>query len=473
MRIHFILFIYFSFIICGQLFSQKYDTTKIQKIDKSVQDFSTKNSQTASDINHPNDKIKTFPDIYYEYKIAELSKTSPIKLDYNKDVQKYIDLYLEKRPEKVSEFLGLEDLYFPIFEEYLDKYNLPLELKYLPIVESGLNPIVQSSSGAMGLWQLLLNASKLLGLQVTSYRDERCDPYLSTDAACRYLKYLYETFNDWQLALAAYNGGPGEVRNAIIRSGGKTDFWQLQPYLSDQTKGYVPLFIAIVYLANHPQEHGIYPKQPIISYNFIDTVQINGSLEFSKLSEEINVPVETIKFLNPCYRRDVIPEAGKPQSLVLPSDKILTFLKLENQIFSRTNDTATYIDILASSGDTSGLQKSVYIVAKGDFLHKIALQYGCTIESLRAWNKLKTDNLNAGQLLNIWTKAKEDNSNPQGNNSHKQPKYFYYIVKKGDTMWSISERFKCDSVNTIKAANNISNDRDLKPGQKLKIIVSN
>ena len=266
MRNHFYstFFIILLFLICANSNSQSTDSSRLQKIDKSIQQNTLKNNQNVATKSYPNENIKTFPDIYYEYKIAELSKVSPIKLDYNQDVKKYIDLYLEKRSEKVSEFLGLEELYFPIFEEYLDKYNLPLELKYLPIVESGLNPLAQSSSGAMGLWQLLLNASKLLGLQVTSYRDERCDPYLSTEAACKYLKYLYETFNDWQLALAAYNGGPGEIRNAIQRSGGKTDFWQIQPYLPEQTKWYVPSFIAIVYLANHASEHGIYPKHPPI-----------------------------------------------------------------------------------------------------------------------------------------------------------------------------------------------------------------
>ncbi len=465
-----IIYIAFCVAISTSSLSQSTDSLKLQNIDNSI--VKSPLGKKKPDIQYkPNEKIKTFPDLYYEYKIAELSKNTPIKLDYNADVKKYIDLYLEKRSDKVSEFLGLEELYFPIFEEYLDKYNLPQELKYLPIVESGLNPLAQSSSGAMGLWQLLLNASKLLGLEITSYRDERCDPYLSTEAACKYLKYLHETFNDWQLALAAYNGGAGEIRNAIVRSGGKTDFWQIQPYLPEQTKWYVPAFIAIVYLANHASDHGIYPKRPIMTYDKIDTVIIHESLEFSKLSEIINIPVETIKFLNPVYRRDFIPEVDKPQSLVLPSEKILPFLKMENQIFSRTNDTANYLDIVATAGDTSGMIKSFYMVGKGDFLNKIALKLNCTAENLRAWNQLKSDNLNAGQRLIVWTKT-SDQSGEQ-TSKQKPSKYFYYIVKKGDTMWSIAERFKCDSVNAIKAVNNIKDERDLKPGQKLKIIVNN
>jgi membrane-bound lytic murein transglycosylase D len=454
--------------------AEKADTFEILRINKSIVENKQTNNQTLNS-SSKNNKIVEFPDIYYEYRIEKLDKNSPIKLDYNADVKKYIDLYIEKRPEKVAEFLGLKDLYFPIFEEYLDKYNLPLELKYLPIIESGLNPLAQSSSGAMGLWQLLLNSSKLLGLEVSSFKDERCDPYLSTDAACRYLKYLFSVFNDWQLALAAYNGGPGEVRNAIVRSGGKTNFWQIQPYLPEQVKWYVPAFIAVVYLANHAQEHGISPLPPAINYNNIDTLMIHEEVEFSKVSEKIGVPIETLRFLNPCYRRDIIPDVDKPQSLVLPSDKILVFLKFENQIFSRTNDTANYLDILSNAGDTAEMAKQFYTVKAGDFLHKIAMQYGCTMENLKAWNNLNNDNLNSGQVLVIWNKndKKLNKVTSAVQNQNKAQRCFYYTVKRGDTMWGIANRFKCDSINAIKIANNLKSDHDLKPGQKLKILVSN
>jgi membrane-bound lytic murein transglycosylase D len=417
-------------------------------------------------------KIIVYPDIYYEFRIENLDKKSPIKLDFNSDVKKYIDLYIEKRPEKVAEFQGKKELYFPIFEEYLDKYKLPLELKYLAIVESGLDPLARSSSGAVGLWQLLLNSSKLLGLQVDSYKDERCDPYLSTDAACRYLKYLFEVFNDWQLALAAYNGGPGEVRNAIIRSGGKTNFWEIQPFLPEQTKWYVPAFIAVVYLANHASEHGIEALPPKYNYFQTDTLMIQEATEFSKVSEKIDLPIENIRFLNPTYKRDYIPDMGKPQSLVLPSEKILVFLKTENQIYSRTNDTLNYIDKLSQAGDTNGKIKIVYTVGKGDFLNKIAMSFNCTADNIRAWNNLKSDKLSSGQKLNIWQSRTNvsDTLNQSGPENSKES-YFYYTVKKGDTMSKIAERFKCDSAKSIKLANNLTNDHDLKPGQKLKILV--
>jgi membrane-bound lytic murein transglycosylase D len=469
-------YVIIAIIFSQNIFTQTLDssTSGMRYIEvKDISSHSKNQQKQLTDSINQGKKIVEFPDIYYEYRIEKLNRQSPIKLDYNQDVRKYIDLYILQRPEKVAEFLGLKDLYFPVFEQYLDKYNLPLELKYLPIVESGLNPIAQSSSGAMGLWQLLLNSSKLLGLEITSYKDERCDLYLSTDAACRYLKYLFSIFNDWQLALAAYNGGPGEVRNAIERSGGKTTFWQIQPYLSEQTKWYVPAFIAIVYLANHATEHGIVPKKPFFNFNNIDTLMIHEAAEFSKISEKIGISVDTLRMLNPCYRRDYIPIGDKAQSLVLPSDKIITFLKLENQIYSRTNDTLNYLDVVSAAGDTTGMNKIYYSVSTGDFLHKIAMHYSCTLENIRAWNKLQNDNLNAGQKLVLWVKG--ESGSALGNATKLKPenkhRYFYYTVKKGDTMWSIASHFKCDSVNTIKEVNNLKNDHDLKPGQKLKILV--
>lgn len=436
------------------------------KKSKSISNSTDSGSVSTNNSNHS--PQKKFPNIYYEYKIEELDKNSPIKLDYNPDVQKYIDLYLEQRRDKISEFLGLEELYFPIFEEYLDKNNLPLELKYLPIIESGLDPKAQSPSGAMGLWQLLFNASKLLGLEVSSYKDERCDPYLSTDAACRYIKYLYSIFNDWQLTLAAYNGGPGEVRNAIVRSGGKTNFWQIQAYLPEQTKWYVPAYIAIVYLANHAGDHGITTKKSTYNYQQIDTLMISEAAEFSKIAEKIGVSVDDLRKLNPSYRRDYIPSRGKPQPLILPSKKTEAFLKLENQIYSHTNDTSDYYDKLSQAADTNGLQKIIYEAKKGDFLHKIALENNCTIENIKAWNQLDSDNLKIGQKLVLWTHVTTEGNKTDS----KKVKFLIYTVRKGDTLRGIAEMFQCDSIKDIKQYNNLASITDIKEGQQLKIRVS-
>ncbi|MEJ5265331.1 MAG: LysM peptidoglycan-binding domain-containing protein [Bacteroidales bacterium] len=404
---------------------------------------------------------RKFPSIYYEYRIEQLSKTTPIRLDYNADVQKYIDLYLDSRADKLSRYLALKDFYFPIFEATLDRYDLPLELKYLPIVESGLDPLARSPSGAMGLWQLLYPSAKLLGLSITSYKDERCDVYLSTDAACRYLKYLYSLFNDWQLALAAYNGGPGEVRNAIVRSGGKTSFWDLQPYLSEQTRWYVPAFIAIVYLMNNAEAHGIKPAS--LSFPSTDTLKISHAVEFSRIAEKVDLPIQQLRELNPAYRRDYIPASDTPQILVLPSDRILTFLKHEYQIYA-LSDTLSYFKHLESTSDTTGKSLFLYTVKPGDFLHKIALEKGCSPESIKFWNKLSSDQLKAGQVLKIWL--------PKTTACSEREKFFYYKVKKGDTLYTIAEKFKCDSINDIKLVNNITDERMLKVGQVLKIRVN-
>jgi membrane-bound lytic murein transglycosylase D len=418
--------------------------------------------QAQSAANTPSaGRPKKFPPIYYEYRIEELSKTTPIRLDYNADVQKYIDLYLDSRADKLSKYLALKDFYFPIFEAALDRYDLPLELKYLPIVESGLDPLARSPSGAMGLWQLLYPSAKLLGLNITSYKDERCDVYLSTDAACRYLKYLYSLFNDWQLALAAYNGGPGEVRNAIARSGGKTSFWDLQPYLSEQTRWYVPAFIAIVYLMNNAAAHGIEPAS--WSFPAIDTLRITHAAEFAKIAEKTHIPLQQLRELNPTYRKDFVPASDTPQILVLPSDKILTFLKYEYQIYA-LSDTSAYFRHLQSGADTSGKVLLYYTVKPGDFLHKIALENGCSPESIKSWNQLTGDQLKAGQRLKIWV--------PQSTAATAREKYFYYTVRKGDTLYTIAEKFKCDSINDIKLVNNITDEKMLKVGQVLKIRVT-
>ena len=343
-----------------------------------------------------------FPDMYFEYRLEKLGKTSAIKLDFNADVRKYIDKFLNERKEQVARMMGLKELYFPIFEEYCSKYQLPLELKYLPVLESGLDPLAISATGATGLWQFKLNSAKLLGLTVSSYIDQRNDPYLSTDAACRYLKYLYSMFRDWQLALAAYNGGPGEVRNAIIRSGYKLNFWQLQPYLSEQTRNYVPAFIAAVYVMNYANEHGIKAIKPKYSFFQTDTVWIQEAVSFMQISQKLQLDTGILRFLNPAYKTDYIPDTDEPNLLVLPANKVSAFLNNKNRIYSQQVHQTNYVDKLNNAGNTAGLKKSLYVVQKGDYLHKIALQFGCSVENISAWNNLKDLNLNVGQELIIW-----------------------------------------------------------------------
>jgi membrane-bound lytic murein transglycosylase D len=348
------------------------------------------------------DTIPRYPDLYYEIKISELNKTSPVALDFNSYVKAYIELYTIQRRKELATLIGLSQLYFPLFDEALDRNSLPLELKYLTIVESGLNPMAVSKSGAVGLWQFLMATSGMFDLTVNSYVDERRDPIKSTEAACRYLQYLYSTFHDWQLVMASYNGGPGETRKAIERSGGETDYWKIRPFLSEQAQNYVPAFIAMVYIMNHYADHNIVPVPPSYTYRQLDSLHIRYAVSFKQISEMINLPVEHIRFLNPIYKRDYIPELGYPAVLILPEDKIPIYLQNEVNILGSYSEPLNYNAMVKNAGSTENRNRIVHVVEKGDYFHKIALKYGCTIENIKAWNNLDSLSLVPGQKLTIW-----------------------------------------------------------------------
>lgn len=343
-------------------------------------------------------------DLLYEYRIAALNKISPIELDYNPEVRRYIDLYTGSRKGDMARIAGLASLYFPIFDEYLDRYGLPLELKYLTIVESGLNPLAVSKSGAVGLWQFMLNTARLFDLEVTSYVDERRDVYKSTDAACRYLRYMYQTYGDWKLVLGSYNGGPGEIRKAIERSGGITDYWQLRPYLSEQARNYVPAFIAAFYVMHYQKEHGIAAVPPPYSHASLDSLRLSYAVSFSQISAIIGLPVEKIRQLNPAYKRDYIPESTPPAVLVLPADLAAAYLRKETQVLGHAEKPADYNLIVSQAGNTGGLTRLEHEVQPGEFTHAIAMRYNCTLENIRAWNNLPSFEVKAGQKLVIWVK---------------------------------------------------------------------
>lgn len=344
-------------------------------------------------------------DMLYEYRIAQLNKLSLIPLDYTPEVRRYIDLYTGPRKADMARIIGLSKLYFPIFEEALDRNNLPLELKYLTVVESGLNPLAVSKSGAVGLWQFLLHTSSLFDLKVTSLIDERCDPYRSTEAACRYFAYLHNTFRDWQLVLASYNGGPGETRKAIERCKGETHYWKLLPYLSAQAQNYVPAFIATFYLMNFYDQHGIVPEIAPYDYEKIDTLHLHYAVTFQQISSCINLPVETIRLLNPVYRKDYIPEQSPWSILVLPASCVPRYLQQETNILGFTPTPSDYHEMVRQSADTQGKICITHVVQPGEFTHRIAMKYHCTLEHIRDWNHLDSFEVKAGQKLIIWVDA--------------------------------------------------------------------
>ena len=350
---------------------------------------------------YPKVSITDYPEWLYESRFKELDSKTPIKLDYNDQVKAFINVYVVKRREHLSRIIGRAQYYFPLFEEYLSKYNLPLELKYLAIVESALDPRARSSSGAMGLWQFLYQSSRMFDLKVDSYMDERCDPLKSTIAACEYLDYLYRNLNDWQLALAAYNGGIGMVQRAIERSGGKRDFWELQPYLPAEVRAYVPAFIAVNYVMKYYRNHDIEPTPYFISFDDVDTVYVNKPMTLKQVSEAAGVPVDIVRSLNPVFTKDFVPACDLPVRLFLPSANMLDFVRNEPGIKPVEYSGPEDIPV----GDTTGRYKIRHVIRKGEFFHKIAITYKCRIEDIVYWNNLPSRNIYPGQTLTIWAPA--------------------------------------------------------------------
>lgn len=339
------------------------------------------------------------PDYIYARRMERLDQQSPITLEYNTQVRAYIDVYLERRRDHLANILGRAELYFPIFEEYLSKYNLPQELKYLAVIESALDPKAKSKSGAMGLWQFLYHAGLMMDLKVTSYEDERCDVRKSTDAACRYLKYLFQNLGDWQLALAAYNGGLGQVQKAQERAGGgKKTFWELSPYLTAEMRSYVPAFIAVNYVMNYYQMHNVAPAKPDFTISDVDTVYVNMSLSFDQIGRAAGVKREVLQQLNPQYVKDFIPYDDTPKRLTLPRNNVSRFLRYERLLRpDAAPDLTGYFGIIRIERDTI-----THTVSKGEYLHKIAMQYKTTAADIMAWNSMETKDIKIGQRLTIY-----------------------------------------------------------------------
>lgn len=344
--------------------------------------------------------IPQFPEWMIQKRMEALNYQTPILLDYNKTVQAYIDVYTVKRREHLANIISRSKLYFPLFEEYLDKYNLPLELKYLAVIESALDPRAKSKSGAMGLWQFLYHSGTMFDLKVSSYIDERSDPVLATEAACRYLQYLYRIFEDWHLALAAYNGGAGIVQKAIERSGGIKDYWQLRPYLPDQVKGYVPAFIAANYVMNYYSNYDIEDIPAKFNFRDLDTVFVRHPISLKKISTVVGINLDDLTFLNPIFTKEIIPVNEEPVRLFIPKTYSTNFVKNENELYNEpsTSDSLNKFTSL----------KTYHIVAKGEYFHKIAIQHNCTLEDIIKWNNLKSKKIQPGQRLIIWESDKKE-----------------------------------------------------------------
>ena len=327
-----------------------------------------------------------------------------MEMPYNEVVRKFIDQYTGKLREQVAFMLAACNFYMPIFEEALDAYGLPLELKYLPIIESGLRPTATSRAGAAGLWQFMLRTGKLYGLETNSLVDDRRDPVKATWAAARYLRDMYDIYHDWNLVIAAYNCGPGNVNKAIRRAGGKTDYWAIYRYLPRETRGYVPAFIAANYVMNYYCKHNICPMQTDIPA-VTDTVQVARRYHLQQVADLCGIGLDELKSLNPQYRRSIIPGDTKPQALRLPQEAVSRFIDLQDTIYAHRRDelfkgrrtVAVSTRAKAGSGELE-----YYRIRQGDTLGGIARRYGVTVRQLREWNGLRGNNIRAGRRLKIY-----------------------------------------------------------------------
>lgn len=348
---------------------------------------STQNPQVSDSIYM--DRLKRIPAI--------------IEMPYNDIVRKFIDMYATRLRQKVAFMLSANNFYMPIFEEALDLYDLPLELKYLPIIESALNPLAISSQGAVGLWQFMLRTGQAYGLKVNSLVDERRDPIKSTRAAARYLKDLYDIYHDWNLVLAAYNCGPGTINKAIRRAGGETDFWSIYNYLPQATRGYVPAFIAANYIMTYYCEHYITPMEMRMPES-TDTIHVSRPLHLNQVAEVCKINIDELRAMNPEFKKDIIPGNEKQYALRLPTNMISKFIDLEDSVYTYKTNTYLTRRATVSVKDTKGATdgKPVYHrIRSGETLGGIAAKYGVSIKQLRRLNGIKGSNIRAGKSLRI------------------------------------------------------------------------
>jgi membrane-bound lytic murein transglycosylase D len=419
------------------------------------------------------DEISFVRELHDSIYIERLSKLpSLVNLTYNNLVRNYIHVYTIKKREKLEVMLGLKDYYFPMFEEVLDYYGLPLELKYLAVIESAFNPRAVSRAGATGIWQFMLGTGRMYKLQVNTFVDERRDPLLATHAAAKFLKDLYSVFNDWVLVIAAYNCGPANVNKAIKRSGGKRSYWDIYPYLPRETRGYVPAYIGAAYAMNYYREHNLSPRYidvPPVS----DTVMVNRNINLAQVSEVLNISLQQLRDLNPQYRREILPGNTVQCMLRLPASYATKFIEMQDSICRYKADTYLSNSFraiepagYAAASNVSGKNRIVHTIRSGETIGSIALKYGVSVGNLREWNNISGSRIIAGKKLLVYTgkPASKPSATPPAKGT-----IVYYTVKNGDTLWNIAHQYQGVSDKDIMQWNNLS-QTNIQPGMKLKIV---
>lgn len=425
------------------------------------------------------------PDEVYLERIRKMN--SFITLPYNDIVRNYIILYSEKMHVKMSQILGLCQYYMPIFEEILNRYDMPEELKAMAVIESALNPLAVSRAGAKGMWQFMYSTAKIYGLHIDSFVDERMDPVKSAEAAAQYMQDAYEIFGDWNLAIASYNCGAGNVNKAIRRSGGSRAFWDIYPYLPRETRGYVPAFVGALYAMTYYKEHGIRPEA-IEMPAHVDTFKINRMLHLKQVRDLTGAPLEELKNLNPQYRHEIIPGNEREYILRIPYTYTNAFIEYEDSLYN--HKSAEYFNpaTIKKIKDGGDGERIVYRVKSGDYLGKIASRHRCTVAQIKRWNNLKSNNIRVGQKLVIYrggtasssTSSTSSNasSSASASGSAQQGKatpsasqsgdYTTYVVKSGDSFYSIAKHFPGVSAQNIMDFNGLSSSK-IKPGMTIKI----
>ena len=418
------------------------------------------------------------PDEVYIERLKNMN--SFISLPYNDIVKNYIILYSEKMPTKMAHMLGLCQYYMPIFDETFNKHDLPEELKAMAIIESAMNPLAVSRAGAKGMWQFMYSTAKMYGLHIDSFVDERMDPFKSADAAARYLQDAYEIFGDWNLAIASYNCGAGNVNKAIRRSGGKRAFWDIWPYLPRETRGYVPAFVGALYAMTYHKEHGIKPEAIEMPVH-VDTFKINKQLHLKQVAELTGAPLEDLKNLNPQYRHDIIPGNSKEYILRLPYTYTNAFIENEDSVYRHKYDEFFNPSTIKKIQDGADGERIVYVVKNGDYLGRIASRNRCTVAQIKRWNNLKSNNIRVGQRLVIYkggsgpstssssgsTSTAKSASSSTSTSSNSSTPTGTYTVKSGDTLSGIATRHGV-TVNQLKQWNGLTSN-NIKVGQKLKL----
>ncbi len=394
-----------------------------------------------------------------------------IPLNFNTRVHAFINYFAIKDRAYTKMIIQRRNVYFPLFEKYLKKYDLPDELKYLSIIESGLKPTAVSRARAVGLWQFMAFTGRQYGLHQDWYLDERMDPEKSTEAACKFLKQLYGMFGNWELAIAAYNTGPGNVRKAIRRSGYKRSFWEIYQHLYRETRSYLPQFVAMIYVMNYTEEHNFFESELEYAMDS-DTIHIDSYLHFETLANQLNLCKNDLERLNPGLKRGVVPESSKNYRLKIPADiKPQLVANRQSILDSAAKVGKKEVEFLArnSPGSTYGRSKIVHRVRRGDVLGKIAQRYHVRIADIKKWNNLRGNTIRVGQRLSIWQRSGYQNSVAS---SKPKPQIVIadgsqtYIVQPGDTLWDISRMFKGMSIQKLKQMNKLSSNK-IKPGQRL------